>query len=718
MNRRLSIPCCGVLLAAQLSATEVKIFRTDSQEGFLAGTRDGVSVTPEGALQLAQQLRRLTTLEEPFLFSAAALPDGWVLGSGNAGKVLKVDAQGQALTLWTAPEPEVFAVWADPDGTVFAGTSPDGKVYRLRGETGEVVFDPPERYIWDLARDAAGNLLVATGLEGRLYRLPKSGTDTSAPAVLFTSNDSHVRTIEPLADGAILVGTAGQGMIVRLEPNGQSKTLYDALQPEVLALAPKPDGGVFAALLASEASYVDLQAPRSNSGKEKEGAEVVVSPQEPTVGSRGSGTTGPRSVIVLLTPQGTVEEVTDFADETVHALAFARGQLWIGTGQGGKLYRLHDDQRILEHELLDRQITALVPGPAGVAVVTTDGAALYQLDSQLVTEGTYTSQILDAGQPARFGSVLLWGELPGKNLVDISCRSGMSSTPDATWSEWSLPQSGAEAALGQVPAGRYVQWRARLRRDGQRSPRLAAVELSYRQHNQRPVIQQLEVLEPGQILVPNNFNPSNQTFEPWSPNREGIFTSLKPAAENDEGRLKTLWKKGYRTLRWQVEDANEDTLVYALEFRRDDRADEWLPVVTELNETYYSFDATVIPDGLYRFRLRVTDQPSHAASEALTTERTTPPVTVDHTPPTLKSRARRGDLLEAVVEDTLSPLREAMISIDAREWQPVMVQDGLLDGRQETLRVTLTAETRLVLLRVTDAAWNVVTFNLLAATAK
>ena len=106
------------------------------------------------------------------------------------------------------------------------------------------------------------------------------------------------------------------------------------------------------------------------------------------------------------------------------------------------------------------------------------------------------------------------------------------------------------------------------------SPRLWGAELSYRQENLKPRIDQLAVLEPGQILVPGNFNPSNQVYEPAHPHREGIFTSIGRQSDDDGGsRTKPLWKQGFRTLRWAAADPNDDQLVYDLAFRPADAAD-------------------------------------------------------------------------------------------------------------------------------------------------
>lgn len=68
--------------------------------------------------------------------------------------------------------------------------------------------------------------------------------------------------------------------------------------------------------------------------------------------------------------------------------------------------------------------------------------------------------------------------------------------------------------------------------------------------------------------------------------------------------------------------------------------------------------------------------------------------------------------MRVTVRDSASPLREAVYSLDAEEWKPVEAVDGLLDGRTETLLLEPGKNGALLLLRVTDAAYNVITFDL------
>jgi hypothetical protein len=649
--------------------------------------------------------------------------------------------------LFAAPEPEIFAVLADADGTVWAGSSPGGSVYRIppagKGEPA-VFFAPGETYIWDLARGADGALLVATGTQGRLYRVEASGQGE----VVYDSDDTHLRSLLALPGGDVLVGTAGEGLVQRLTPDPAApgklrvRTLHDGAEPEVVALAAGPEGAVYAALVASEASRVDLRGRRDGEGDKDGGPDgapegggdegeggvtITVGAAEgvPEVGagSRPSGYGGPRSEVVRIAPGGLVESLWKFADETVYDLLWLRDRLWVATGLEGKLFSFDGAQMVLEKDVDDGQVVALAADDPGPAFATTNAAALYRVAAGTEREGTYTSAALDAGQLARFG-VLRWrGELPRGAALDFSLRSGVSAEPDRTWSEWtpwaaSPPagdgaREGGEIAVGGLPRARYAQWRARLRAADGASPRLFGVELSYRQENLKPRVERFAAMEPGEILVPTNFNPANQAFEPVSPGRDGFFTTLETATDG-EPRLKTLWKKGYRTLRWRASDDNGDRLVHALDFRPAAAEGDggWLAVAADLDDDHYSFDSTVLPDGVYRFRLTSSDRPDNGDGEALAAERLSEPVVVDQSPPVLAGVERRGDALRVAVEDAWSPLRRAEVSADAGDWKPAAADDGLVDGRREVFVLAPPAGARLVLLRVMDAAFNVVTFDL------
>ncbi|MDA8019009.1 MAG: hypothetical protein MPN21_16330 [Thermoanaerobaculia bacterium] len=711
-----SLVMCCALLAGSVDA-QVKVLQTDTREEAVEGTADGVAIGPLGQLELSPGVERLAGLDEPFVFSAAPTASGWLLGTGNDGKVFHVSRDGVPQLLATLPQPTVFAVLERSDGTRLAAGSPEAKVYRLAADQELFeLFDSEASYVWDLAEDDQGRLLVATGLPGKVLRV-ELGASRSVVETLWESPDDHVRALHLRSDGSIWIGTAGQGRIVRIARDGSVRTLHDATHPEILAFAEGTDENgaavVYAALLASEASLVDL----SNSS---EGEEEQVTPTgEVTVGSRGAGFQGPRSVVLRVQAEGDFlgrgVSVAEIADETIHSLHAADGDLWIGTGQEGALYRLRDDVLVREDKLDDRQIIALETSGGVLGAMTTDGASVYLVDGRPKEKGTYTSKVHDTEQPARPG-VFRWRGEVGGGAVDAYARAGSSSEPDATWSDWigigENTAPGEDLSLAAVGNGRFIQWRTVLRRGSPGSPRIDATELSYRQLNQAPKIKKFTAKEPGQILVSQSFNPTSTVFEPWSPSRQGIFVTLDED-KSGEGNTKTLWKRGWRTLEWEADDANGDSLVYRLDVRSEDSESAWLPVVEELDKSYYSFDATVLPDGVYRFRLVASDGSEWPEEEHLESREISEPVAIDHSPPRMVSKSRSGNVLTVRVSDEMSPLSRLEVSTDAGEWRELRPEDGLADGHSESLRVSLPEEAELVLLRAMDASFNVVAWSLL-----
>ncbi|MEO8503386.1 MAG: WD40 repeat domain-containing protein [Acidobacteriota bacterium] len=713
----------ALIVVGSLEATETKVLRVQSASAFVAGRLEGVALDPLGALLLADRMDKLAGIDEPFLFSAARLPDGWVVGTGNSGRVLKVDEHGKVTVLFQAPEAVVFALWSDPDGTVFAGTSPKGKVYRIPpGGKGAVFFDPQEIYIWSLARGADGGLLVATGTQGKLYRVDSTGSGK----VLYDAADTHLRALLALPSGDVLVGTASQGLVQRVSKDGTARTLFDAGGREVVAFTAAPDGTMYAAVASSESGLpeADLLAMQAQAMQQQVqgsagpggapgatggpgSATVTVTPQD------GAAKTS-RSEVFRISPSGVVESVWAFTDDTVYSMVWARGRLWVGTGLEGKIfsYNAASARMVLEKDADERQIMALWIEPASQRLMyaATNAAALYRSTGESERHGTYTSPALDAAQVARFG-VLRWrGDLPRGATARFSVRTGVSAEPDRTWSAWSEGSSEREISLADLPPARYLQWRVELGSAGDASPRITAVEASFRHLNLRPRLTKFVALDPGEVVVPANFNPGAQIFEPTHAAKDGMFTTLQPATGVSDAS-KTVWKKGYRTLRWEASDANDDTLSYTLEFRREGNAEGFLPMAQELVDTWYSFDETALPDGAYRFRLRASDRKGNP-DEALEAEQVSEPVVVDATPPRLASVAWEGKRIRVIVEDALNPVRSAEVSLDGGMWRPARAVDGLLDGRREALVIDLPTPPRLVVLRVMDAAYNVATFEL------
>ena len=98
-----------------------------------------------------------------------AAPDGTLfVGTGNEGKVFRVDPQGKGSLFFDSAELEAHALALAPNGGLYVGTSPDGKIYKVdRNGTATTFFSRDDKYIWALAVDAQGQPVRRHRRKGR-----------------------------------------------------------------------------------------------------------------------------------------------------------------------------------------------------------------------------------------------------------------------------------------------------------------------------------------------------------------------------------------------------------------------------------------------------------------------------------------------------------------------------------------------------------------------
>ncbi len=134
--------------------------------------------------------------------------------------------------------------WTRP-GVVYAGTSPDGKVYRIENGTATEYFAPQARYIWSLAVGPDGVLYVGTGDQGKVFRVEGPGKGE----LYYETGQSHITGLAVDSQGRLLAGTEPNGILYRITAKDKAFVLYDANLPEIRAIVPMPDGTVYAAAL-------------------------------------------------------------------------------------------------------------------------------------------------------------------------------------------------------------------------------------------------------------------------------------------------------------------------------------------------------------------------------------------------------------------------------------------------------------------------------------
>src|SRR5215510_5122305 len=120
--------CLALLLSAaamaSLRASSPKFFQATTQADFLKGDVDNLSIDNRGELSLGPATELVYETAAPFLWTVIAQADGSLfVGTGNEGRVFKIDAQGKGSLFFDSTELEVHALAPAPNGGLYVGTS-------------------------------------------------------------------------------------------------------------------------------------------------------------------------------------------------------------------------------------------------------------------------------------------------------------------------------------------------------------------------------------------------------------------------------------------------------------------------------------------------------------------------------------------------------------------------------------------------------------------
>ncbi len=729
-----------LLIPSTLLAVTPVLWTTQSFDDFDKGKPEGVAVSAAGELSLAPALKALKVppLEEsaePFLWSEAVDSKGTVfVGGGNGGRVYRIPRDSAGSVYYETGDMAVHALAIDRNDVLYAATSPQGKVYRITGEAkAEVYYQPEDRYIWDLAVGPKGEIYAATGERGAIYRITGKGKAD----LVFRSDEFHIVSLLVDAAGTLYAGSDGKGLIYRIGPEGKASVLFDAPLREISALALDPKGVLYAAGMGvqGEPSAANLPplAPAPPTLPQQATGNAPVPPPVVIPGVDGSSSsitvtasaaaptsggpeTPPKSEIYRIDPDGSVDTFWSSQNEAIYSLAIdPSGRPVIGTGEPGRIRVLTGPREsTLLARLAESQVTALAIGSGKTMVLATSNVGrVYALDPAAGDTGSYLSTVHDARAIARWGRIAWRATLPGGTKVEIYTRSGNSGVPDATWSDWSPGYATADGSAVASPPARFLQWRARLTRtSGGPGPVLSGVSVGYVQSNLAPQINKLALASPGII---RERLPYAIEIDPQDLAFTGIRTSPEiDAAAAANAPTKRVYVRGMRAIDWEAEDPNRDTLSFDILFRGAGES-AWKPLVRGLRDSYFAFDSTQLPDGLYRLRVEASDAPSNPGGQAKSAVQVSDPFLIDNTPPAVQVTIRKGSkpqaaTVEASASDGQGPIARAEYSLDAARFIPLAPVDGVSDSRSESYGLSLEGlrpGEHTIIIKVTDLMGNV-----------
>jgi hypothetical protein len=252
---------------------------------------------------------------------------------------------------------------------------------------------------------------------------------------------------------------------------------------------------------------------------------------------------------------------------------------------------------------------------------------------------------------------------------------------------------------------------------GGATPLLNSVTLAYLPQNSPPVVKSISVISQASLIStvskPSSASSSSAAYSVTVSGSDSTDTSSTSAGTPTQTLTRAASQQV--TVSWQAEDPDGDRLVYSLYFRSEDET-QWLLLRAGTHDTSMTFDADILADGKYYFRVTASDREANPAASAREAQLISTPVMIDNTPPAIAMGTVQYSGGTAHVEwsaaDASSALRRCEYSLDAGDWVPMESADGVIDSPREKFTLDLpklSAGEHLLVIRVADSANNTAT---------
>lgn len=678
-------PVCSalfVLICAGLAWSQgTRQWKETGYEDFERGTSRSVAIRSDGYLELAPAFKTIYTSPSTYIWNITADKDGVVYAAtGAQARVYRITRDGNATVIFEAKELQVQSLALASDGAIYAATAPDGKVYKITraaakpGQaaasewTSAEFFDPKTKYIWALALDSQGRLYVATGENGEIFRLEKNGQG----AVFFKSDEAHIRALAFDPKGNLIAGSDGNALIYRITPAGEGFALYAAPRKEITALAVDAAGNIYAA----------------GTGERRAGPPAGTMPPQPQV-LMAPGAPPPTAMpfvgnlnlsgsdIFMIAPDGSPKKLWSSKEDIVYALDFdSAGRLIAGTGNKGRIFSIEKNGQFTDLiKASANQVTGFAHAANGALYCSSSNLGkIFLMSSQTESEGSFESDVQDAKIFSRWGRA----EVRGRGSFELFARSGNVDNPDHNWSAWTRIDLGKDARL-EVPAARFVQWRAVLK-PASPSTEIDEVSINYLPKNVAPVVEEIAVQTGARIAAqPHMVQPDVVAINLGSQPQMSMPKMEVPVQASRD--------RSYVAARWGAHDDNDDNLVFSVYYRGDNERD-WKLLKSGITDKFYSFDSGLLPDGGYMLKVVASDAPSHTPEEALSDEKLSLRFEVDNTAPRIEGLTGRNEAAGLHVTfratDDFSPIKRAEYSVDAGDWQYLEPVGQISDAKTES----------------------------------
>ncbi|MDB5173108.1 MAG: hypothetical protein JWN51_1881 [Phycisphaerales bacterium] len=691
-----------------------------------------------------------------YVWSIVQTSDGNLYAAtGPGGQLFEVKPDGTKRMVLDSDENNLFKLISDGKDLLYVGTDPHGLVYRVNRKTGDsfVLYNAAESEISALALDKQGNLYAATaeakesplGPAENAAEAEKNGRPEGGSVGVPIPSD---RPKEPTPPPPPAPNPGRPDPIPKSPQNPQTRAGAHAWMPYRAVASRKPNREIASGVVTlssftgratigvqhsvfpvalSDVAFSD-SAPAARKPPAKPGptpgptpgpdpnpvpGKPQPGPQKPAPQTAPTELPGHQPAVDTTNPPGPRAEgnaiykidpdgfVTEVFRQPVLILSIVEdnGTLLVATGGGeGQIYQVRPaaDETVVLAKVDAKDILCLLPAKDGkVYMGMANVGSLAAMSGGFAAKGAFISPVLDATQISRFGKTHLHGALPAGTSLTLSTRSGNVKDPaEKSWSKWTDEVPATEFVQVASPSARFLQYRLTFAsNEGKVSPVVEDVTTAYQVPNLPPVIKSIKI--------------------GGGDARADLAAELE-AAVTGTPKKSEAGQQGHRqTITWEASDPNNDTLAYALYFRRVGE-EPWILLKDKLAETTYEWDTRTAADGRYEVKVTASDAASNPPGTGRTVTRISDPVLVDNTPPVIgdvKSQPTGNAVkIDLKVVDRTSTVASVEYAVDSgKEWQFVLPTNQIYDSPEETVSFTikdLPPGRHQVTLRATDSKGN------------
>src|SRR5580700_1831244 len=140
------------LAVPNLPAARVKVWHHHTPAHFDRAQFKQTVVSSEGVLQLARELKPLSSIDAMHVWDVIEDKHGNLfVATGDEGKLYKVTVEGKVSVAYHSHDSQVLCLAMGADGSIYAGTGPSGTIVCLPPQGKPKVFaEDLDNYVWCL----------------------------------------------------------------------------------------------------------------------------------------------------------------------------------------------------------------------------------------------------------------------------------------------------------------------------------------------------------------------------------------------------------------------------------------------------------------------------------------------------------------------------------------------------------------------------------------